>query len=109
MDSKITSNKNYLNEDNKFENILDYEEYYSIKEKTEYKFIIDKCSNDIMIKCKKYELILKNNDLYKLTNSFFNTIEDAFLFIVNIFKENKVIIKDIIINKTITLLLNIYI
>ena len=109
MGSQITSNKSNLNEDNKFENILDYEEYYSIKEKTEYKFIIDKCSNDIMIKCKKYELILNNNNLSKLTNSIFNTIDDTFLFIINIFKENKVIIKDIIINKTITLLLNIYI
>ena len=109
MGSKITLNKSNLNKDNKFRNLLDFEEYYVIKEKAEYKFIIGKCSNDIIIKCGKYELILNNNDLSKLTNSIFNTIDDAFLFIVNIFKENKVIIKDIIINKTITLLLNIYI
>ena len=109
MDSKITRNKSNLNKDNKYENLLDYEEYYLIKEKVKYIFIIGKHSNDIIIKCKKYELILNNNDLSLLTNSIFNTINDSFLFIINIFKENKVIIKDIIINKTITLLLNIYI
>ena len=107
MGSKITRNKNNLNKGNKYENLLDYEEYYLIKEKVKYKFIIGKRSNDIIIKYKKYELILNNNDLSILTNSIFNKINDSFLFIINIFKENKVIIKDIIINKNITLLLNI--
>ena len=107
MNSEIT--KNYLNADNIFKNIFDYEEYYLIKEKVGYKFIIGKRSNDIIIKCKNYELTLNNNDLSALTKSIINTIDNAFLFIINIFEENKVIIKDIIINKTITILINIYI
>ena len=98
-----------LNEDNIFENIFDYEEYYLIKEKVGYKFIVGKRSNDIIIKCKNYELTFNNKDLSILTKSIINTIDDAYLFIINIFEENEVIIKDIFINKTITLLLNIYI
>ena len=105
----ITPNKNNLNEENIFENLFDYKEYYLIKEKAGYKFIIIKRSNNIIIKCKNYELILDNNNLSALTKSIFNTIDDAFLFIINIFEENKVIIKEIVINKTITLLLNIYV
>ena len=105
----IIPNKSNLNEDNKFENLFDYEEYYLIREKVVYKLIIGKRSNDIIIKCKNYELSLNNNDLSKLTKTIINTVDDAFLFIINIFEENKVIIKDININKNITLLLNIYI
>ena len=109
MNLDIITNKSNLNKNNIFENIFDYEEYYLIKEKAAYKFIIGKRSNDIIIKCKNYELTLSNNDLSVLTKSILNTIDDAFFFIINIFEENKVIIKDIIINKTITLLLNIYV
>ena len=110
MNSEImTSNINNLNEDNIFENIFDYEEYYLINEKVAYKFIIGKRSNDIIIKCKIYEYILNNNDLSILTNSNLKTIDDAYLFIIKIFEENKIIIEDIIIHKTITLILNIYI
>ena len=109
MNSKISPNKSDLIEDNIVEKLFDYEEYYLIKEKSGYKFIIGRRSNDIIIKCKNYQFTLDNNDLSILTKSIFNTIDDAFLFIINIFEENKVIIKDIIIHKTITLLLNIYI
>ena len=109
MKNEITSNKSYLNEDNIFEKLFDIEEYYLIKEKVGYKLIIGKSSSDLIIKCKNYQITLNNNDLSILTKSIFNTIDDAYLFIINIFEENKVTIKEIIINKTITLLLNIYI
>ena len=106
MNTEIILNESI---DNIFENLVDYEEYYLIKEKAAYKFIIGKTSNGVIIKCKNYELTFNNNDLFIFTKSKFETIDDSFLFIINIFEENKVTIKDIIINKTITLLLNIYI
>ena len=105
----ITPNISNLNEYNIFENLFDYEEYYLINEKVAYKFIIGKRPNDIIIKCKNYEYILNNNDLSILTKSNLKTIDDAYLFIIKIFEENKVIIEDIIIHKKIILLLNIYI
>ena len=72
----ITPNKTNLNEYNIFENLFDYEEYYLIKEKIGYKFIIGKRSDNIIIKCKNYELIFNNNDLSILTKSILNTIDD---------------------------------
>ena len=107
MNSEIY--KSNLNENKKFENIINYEEYYLIKEKAGYKFIIGKRHNDIIIKCKNYELTFNNKDLSILIKSYLKTIDEAFLFIINIFEENKVIIKNIVMNKTITLILNIYI
>ena len=109
MNLEISLNENNLNEDNISENTFYYEEYYLIKEKAIYKFVIGKRTNDIIIKYKNYELTLNNSDLCLLTKSLFETIDDAFLFINNIFEENKVIIKNIIQNKTITLLLNIFV
>ena len=107
MNSEIY--KSNLNENKKFENIINYEEYYLIKEKAGYKFIIGKRLNDIIIKCKNYEFTFNNKDLSILIKSYLKTIDEAFLFIINIFEENKVIIKNIVMNKTITLILNIYI
>ena len=88
MKSDITPNKSNLNVDNIF--IFDYEEFYLIKENVGYKFIIGKRSNDIIIKCKNYELTLNNKNLSTLTKSIINTIDNTFLFIINIFEENKV-------------------
>ena len=102
-------NKSNLNENNIFEDLLRYEEYYLIKENFGYKFIIGKNSSDIIIKCKNYLITFNNNDLSLLTKLELETIDEAFFFIIKIFEENRVIIKDIDINKTITLLLNIYI
>ena len=109
MNTQITPNKTELNENNIFENIFDYEEYYLIKEKAGYKFIIGKRSNVIIIKCKNYELTLNNNDLSILSKAILDTIDDAYSFIIDIFEENKANIKNIVINKSITLLLSIYI
>ena len=49
------------------------------------------------------------NDLSILTKCMFNTIDDAYEYIINIFEQNKVIIKEIKYRKTITLLLKVYI
>ena len=104
MDIYKTPKGNNLNED-----ILKYDEFYLIKENNAYKIIIEKLKNEILIKCKNYEIKLNNNDLSILSKSIINTIDEAYQFIINIFEYNKVIIKEIIINKSIKLLLKIYI
>ena len=109
MNAETTPNENDINNDNVLENYIDYEEYYLIEQKVGYKFIIIKYSNKIIIKCKNYRIILNNKDLSLLTKSNLNTIDDAYLFIINIFERNEVIIKNIEINQSITLLLKIYV
>ena len=99
----------YVNENIAFENLIEYEEYYLIKENNAYKFIIGKEKNEIIIKCKNYEIKLNNNHLSILSKSILNSVDDSYEFIINIFEENKAKIKNITINKTIQLLLKIYI
>ena len=97
------------NGENAFGDLIEYEEYYLIKGNSAYKFIIGKKETEIIIKCKNYELILNNNDLSTLTKTNLNTIDDSYLFIINIFEENNAIIKNIISGKNISLILKIYI
>ena len=95
--------------DKKTGQIIEHEEYYLMKENNIYKFIIGKEENELIIKCKNYEIKLNNNDLSILSKSILNSVDDSYEFIINIFEENKVKIKNITINKTIQLLLKIYI
>ena len=108
MESIINENKNdNIKEENSFGDLIEYEEYYLIKENCVYKFIIGKKKKEIIIKCKNYELILNNKDLSTLTKTNLNTIDDSYLFIINEFEQNSVIIESIISGKTISLILKI--
>ena len=71
-----------------------------------YKIEIEKNDEEIFIKYKKYLISFNHNDLSILTKKKFNSISKAYEFIFNIFEENKIIIKNIILNKEITLLIN---
>ena len=75
-----------------------------IKENNVYKMIIEE-----LIECKNYEIKLNNNDLSILLKSKINTIDEAYQYIINLFEYNKVFIKEIKINKSITIILKIYI
>ena len=92
---------------NNFKDILDYQNYYIIKENIVYKIKIGKTEKDIFIKYKNYISIINLEKLMTLTGNSFNSIDIAYNFIVNIFDENKIIIKDIQINKVLKLIMNI--
>ena len=96
-------NENYI------EYLSDEQEFYLIKENNVFKFIIGKRINEIFIQSKKYGIKFKLNELSIITQSFFNAIDDGYKFIINLFEENKVNIKDIIFKKTLLLILKIYI
>ena len=110
MDSKICTYKNdNLSGDNLSEDLFEYEEYYLIKGNNAYKFIIGKRKTEIFIKCRNYEITLNNNDLSILTKTILNTLDDSYIFIINTFEENNVILKDIITGEIISLILKIYV
>ena len=76
------------------QNIEEYEEFYIIKDNRIFKFIVGKMESEIIINYKNYEIIVGMNDLYFLVKKKFNAINDVYMFFVNIFEENKVIIME---------------
>ena len=82
---------------------LVYNEYYIIKENIIYQILIIRNNNEIIIQCKNYNIIFNKNSLSILTKTKFETINDAYKYIINYFEENKVNIKSIIVKKEIKL------
>ena len=57
--------------------ILDYEEYFLLKENIIYKISIEKTKNEISIKHKNYKHNFNHEDLSTLTKKTFNSIDDV--------------------------------
>jgi len=74
---------------------FNYEEFYIIKENIIYKIIIHIDNNEIKIKSRNYEIAFDLNKISLITKEKFLKIIDAYDFIVNIFNENKVNIKNV--------------
>ena len=92
----------YLNKNDKS---LEYEEFYFLKDNIIYKTIIGKIENKILIQTRNYAIQLDKDDLSKLIKTKFNSIDDSYIFIIDIFENDRVYIKEIIVNKEIKLLL----
>ena len=89
------------------ENFHYYQKYYLIKNNNAYKFQVRKLENEILIKCKDYGIKLSREDLYGLTKKKFNTIDESFAYIINIFEQNNVFLKEISFNKRIKITIKI--
>ena len=100
----MNTKDNYPSENNE---IIEYKDFYLIKENIIFKIIVGIIGNKILIKSNNYFITFGLNDFKLLTKLLFNTINEAYEFIINLFEENKVIINNININKTIKLLLYI--
>lgn len=84
---------------------IEYEEYYVLKDNKAYKIIVGKINNEIIIKYKKYEMKIDNIRIPLFRESGVNSIDEGYEYLINIFEQNNVIIKDIVINKTFKLIL----
>ena len=96
-----------FNKNENYKNAIKYNEYFLINENNIFRTIIRTINNEILIKCRNYEIIFNFNTLLNLINLKFQTIEESYEFLINIFEENKVTIKDITIYQSLKLLLNI--
>ena len=105
MDYNQTSKIDLLNTYKSTE--IYYQEYFLMKDNNIYKITIKNIDNEIIIRCKNYQIILNIIDISSLTKIKFDKIIKAYEYITNIFEENKVIIKDIIPNKMMNLLFKI--
>ena len=99
-----TQDKNNYNSES-FEDIIDFQEYYLLKDYTINKIIIGKNKNEIFIKCKNYIISFNQIELSTLINIQINSLDDAFKFIINIFEDNNVNISKIIKNEEIKLIM----
>ena len=84
---------------------LEVYESFLIKENKIYKIIVAKQKNAIIIKCNNYMIFFNEQDLSLLTHIMFSDINKAYEFIINIFEENKVYIKEIKINNNMKLIM----
>ena len=87
--------------------LFDYKEFYILNSYIIFKIIIGKIENEIIINCKNYKISFNVKDLYILTGKNFDSIEDAYDYIVNIFEQNNYRITKISTNKEIHLLLKL--
>ena len=95
--------ENFINGNN---DLIESEKFYLSKENRVFKLTIAKEKNEIIIKYRNYKFQLNDNDLSILTKLEFNSISQAYEFIIDSFEENRIIIKDIIDKKLISLLLS---
>ena len=100
-------NMNAINETENYSNndilIKEKEEFQLIKNSIKYTFLIIKFEAKIILKNKNYFVKLDKNDTYKLFGIQIDSIENIYKYIINAFNEDKIIIKDIILNKEIIL------
>ena len=90
---------------NEFEKYYECQKYYIIKENNVFKIKVEKLNNNIIIKCKDYEIMFNNIDLSLLTKNKFNSISESYKYIIDLFEDNNVLIKDIIKYEKIKLIL----
>ena len=103
MSSEKFNNQNNINENK--EQILKQNIYELTKEDKSYKIEICEKNDKILISYLNYEIQLNPDEISKIFKINLKTIEEAYDHIINIFKENKVIIKDLIIDEKMKLLL----
>jgi WD40 repeat protein len=83
---------------------LCYQEYFLLKDNNIYKITINKNDEIITFKCRNYMIDINFNDLYA---NKFDSIDDAYEFVLSIFEQNNAFIKDIIVNKELKLVFKI--
>lgn len=86
---------------------LEYQEYYLIKDNIIHKVTIMKNENEITIKVSNYLYKFNSFNISILSKKEIISIYKAYILINSLFEENKITIKDIIINKKLVLNLKI--
>jgi len=99
MDDQNNSNSN-------IDNIFEYQEFYLQAFNIIHKIIVCKKNEEVIIKSNKYELFLNYNELSTLTKLKFLSIDEAYNYLINLFDENKIVVKSILINKSIQISFN---
>jgi prefoldin subunit 5 len=106
MKANSEKNLNMINNYQSLEDSIDYQEYYLLSNNSIHRIVILLNINEIIIKCKNYIKTLNINNIKVLGGLEFNTLVESYQFLINKFDENKVELKDILLNKEITIKIN---
>ena len=90
-----------------FEDLINYQDYFLLKDNNIYKFIIGKNKAKVFIKSKNYIISFNQIELSIYIKKQINSLNESFNYIINIFEENKASIKKIIRNEEIQLTMRI--
>ena len=104
----MSEEKKFPKINNDSEQILIQKNYELMKDNKSYKIEICETSDKIIIKHINYKVKLNYDEISKITKILFNSIDEAYKYIDNIFNKNKVIIKDVLVNDKIKLIFYIY-
>ena len=98
----INNNKDISNITN-YSNNEDIKEFLLIKNNSKYYFLVIKQINNIIIKCKNYYIDLNLDNIFQIFQINYDSIEKSFIYIINLFIEEKIMIMEIIDNEMIKL------
>ena len=87
--------------------LLEYQEFYLLNENKIFKVIIGQKVDGIIIKSINYVMSFKANDLSSLIDCELKSTKEAYNYIIDIFKKDKVTIGNIIPNETMKILIKI--
>ena len=79
---------------------FEYQEFFILNNNSVIKITICKTNKEIIIKSNNYELRLNHENMENLMQRKFDSIEQEYNFLLNIFQLNSVMIKEIIVNKS---------
>ena len=85
------------------QNMFENHEYFIFHNNSVIKFSVCKVNQEIIIKSDYYEVRLDLPNAINLLETQFDTIENVYYFILNLFQMNSIMIKEILIYKSITL------
>ena len=94
-----------LFEKNKNPNYIDFKEYKIDYNKSSFDILIGLIKEGVIIKSLTYNTKISQNDLSKLTNVIYNSTEELYEFIKNIFEQKKAIIKEVTKEKMILIII----
>ena len=83
--------------------IFEYQEFFIFHNNSIVKFTICKTNQEILIKSNKYEAKFTHLSFENLTGVKFDNIEKEYNYFLNLFQQSSVLIKDITVNKSMTL------
>ena len=97
-----TSTPTPTNKDS-FTNIINYQDFYLIKDNIVYKILLGKTKLEILIKWQNYISHMGEQDISTLICKKINSIDEAYEFMLNSFIENRISVKKIKFNEEIIL------